>query len=37
MLKMPQITQKRKKSKKMGEPEIVSREDVVAMDVDKPG
>ncbi len=34
MSKMPQITRKRKKSKKMGEPEIVSREDVEAMDVD---
>jgi len=34
MSKMPQITRKRKKSKKMGEPEIVSREDVAAMDVD---
>jgi transposase-like protein len=34
MSKMPQITRKRKKSKKMGEPMIVSREDVEVMDVD---
>ncbi len=34
MLRMPHIAGKRKKSKKMGRPQIVNRDDVEAMDVD---